>query len=101
MENRAIVKTNGGANGTRPARPVVTQPSPMEVLGDVARDAFDHAQVIVRDSVELGKLEARRAIQRAEESVAEIGPRIAWGLVAATFGFVGAIFAFIAIFMGL
>lgn len=70
-------------------------------FGDVVRDAIDHVSVIVSDSVTLGKLEAKRLSDRVEQTTKEVAPRIAFGAMAAVFGFVGMIFGMIAIFIAL
>jgi hypothetical protein len=67
-------------------------------LGDVVRDAMDHARVIVRDSVAIGKIEARQVADRVAR---DLVPRAAFGLAAAAFGALGVIFALIALFIGL
>lgn len=96
---RAITKTNGNGSGAH--LPATHRPSNGTQLADVARDAFDQARVLVRDSVELGKLEAKRAMDRVEETVSTAVPRVSFALIAAMFGFTGLVFAFIAIFLGL
>ena len=49
-------------------------------LGDVARDVMDHASMIVRDRLELTRLEAHRYAEHVKKDVA---PRAAFGAAAA------------------
>ena len=74
---------------------------PTANLGDVARDVVDHAQVIARDALSIGKLEVRRAVDRARTQAREVVPRIAFGAVAGVAALVGLVFLLIAIFIAL
>jgi hypothetical protein len=67
-------------------------------LGSVARDAIDHATIILRDTAAIAKLEGEKIVDRA---VKDVAPKVAFGAVAAISGFVGLVFALIAIFIGL
>lgn len=69
-------------------------------LGSILRDVVDQVGDIARDSVALGGLEARRIVAEGRAQVADLGPRVAWGLVAAVLGSVGAILLVIAAFIG-
>lgn len=73
----------------------------MPGLGDIAQDALEHLKLIVNDSVELGKLEARKVVLQAKETAKEVAPRIAVGALAATLGFAGVVLALIALFIAL
>src|SRR5690348_14949931 len=64
-------------------------------LGDVVRDAMDHARVIVRDTTAIAKLEAKQA---AEHVVREVVPRAGFGLIAAVAGLVGLVMLLVAAF---
>ncbi len=92
-------------------------------LGEVVRDAMDHAEVIARDTVSLGrlevdaviakakgealvvieraKIEGRTLAAKARVEAEETLTRVAFGLIAATVGVVGTIFLVIAAFLGL
>lgn len=70
-------------------------------LGDVAKDAIDHVREIVSDSVAIGKLEAKRVIEKVEETTKDIVPRMAIGAAAGAVGFVGLVLGLIAIFIAL
>ena len=74
---------------------------PSAGLGEVARDVVDHAQIIARDAIAIGKLETRRAVDRAKERAKEIAPRIAFGAIAAVAALTGTVFLLIAIFLAL
>lgn len=74
---------------------------PAANLGEVARDVVDHAQVIARDALAIGKLEVRRAADRARTRAREVVPRIAFGAVAGVAALVGLVFLLIAIFIAL
>jgi hypothetical protein len=99
----------------------LTGPKPQ--LGDVVRDAMDHAHLIARDTVSLGRLEIEGVIGKAKDEAfvvlekakiegrtlaakakaeAEVAlVRVAFGAVAAVVGGVGVIFLAIAAFLGL
>jgi hypothetical protein len=64
--------------------------SSAQALIAVARDTIDVVTAIVRDSVAIGKLEAKR-------TVASLVPRVVWGAVAVVFGAAGAVMAFVAL----
>lgn len=91
----------GGRAEERGPRAGAIEPEGVSGLGDVAKDAIEHLKVIVTDSVEIGKLEAKRLAMRAEETGREIAPRIAVGLVAAVVGLAGVVLALVALFIGL
>jgi hypothetical protein len=74
---------------------------PSAGLGAVARDVVDHAQIIARDAFGIGKLEARRALERTKERAREVAPRIAFGAIAAVAAVASAVFLLIAIFLAL
>ncbi len=87
---------------TRRERPPPRQGElPAAGLGDVARDVVDHAQVIARDALAIGKLSARRSIDRAKSQAREAAPRIAFGAVAGIAALLGVVFLLIAIFVAL
>jgi hypothetical protein len=87
---------------TRRERPPPRQQElPSAGLGEVARDVVDHAQVIARDALAIGKLSARRSIDRAKSQAREVAPRIAFGAVAGVAALVGLVFLLIAIFIAL
>ena len=67
-------------------------------LGAVARDAMDHATMIVRDAVTIGRIKATKTVEQLSR---EVAPKVALGAVAVILGAIGAIFALIAIFLGL
>jgi len=77
------------------------EPEGSSGIGDVAKDAFEHLKVIVSDSVEIGKLEAKRLAERVETAGKDIAPRIAVGAVAAIVGFSGIVLGLIALFIAL
>jgi hypothetical protein len=92
-------------------------------LGEVVRDAMDHAHLIARDTVSLGrlevegviakakgealtvvdrvKLEGRTIAAKARDEAGEVVTRVAFVAIAATVGAVGTIFLVIAAFLGL
>lgn len=74
---------------------------PSAGLGEVARDVVDHAQIIARDALAIGKLETRRAVKRAKERAKEAAPRIAFGAIAGVAALAGVVFLLIAIFIAL
>jgi len=74
---------------------------PSAGLGEVARDVVDHAHVIARDALGIGKLEALRAVERAKARARETAPRIAFGAIAAVAALAGVVFLLIAIFVAL
>jgi hypothetical protein len=74
---------------------------PAAGLGEVARDVVDHAQVIARDALAIGKLEARRVVDRARSQAREVAPRVAFGAVAAVAALVGVVLLLIALFIAL
>lgn len=82
-------------------RPARQEELPAAGLGEVARDVVDHAQGIARDALAIGKLEARRAVDRARSQAREVAPRIAFGAVAGVAALVGVVFLLIAIFLAL
>jgi hypothetical protein len=84
----ALTKRNGGARASDNSL----------ALGDVVRDAMDHARVIVRDTAAIAKLEAKHT---AEHVVREVVPRAGFGLVAGVAGLVGLVMLLVAAFMGL
>jgi hypothetical protein len=87
---------------TRRERPPPRQGElPAAGLGEVARDVVDHAQVIARDALAIGKLSARRSIDRAKSQAREAAPRIAFGAVAGIAALVGVVFLLIAAFVAL
>src|SRR5262245_42077247 len=77
----------------------VRPPPGPEPLGTVVRDALDQSREILRDTVAIGAIEARRAAIGAKQSAAAIGPRIAWATVAVVLGTVGAVLGIIALFI--
>jgi hypothetical protein len=94
---------NGRSQGAVERRPEagIDEPEATPGLGDVVRDAIDHVAVIVGDSIALGKLETKRMVGQVEQTAKDVVPRVVIGAVAAMFGFVGAVFALIAIFVAL
>jgi hypothetical protein len=74
---------------------------PAANLGEVARDVVDHAQVIARDALAIGKLSARRAVDRARTQARDVAPRIAFGAIAGVAGLVALVFLLIAVFIAL
>lgn len=74
---------------------------PSAGLGAVARDVVDHAQIIARDAFGIGKLEARRALERTRARAREAAPRIAVGAVGVVAAVASAVFLLIAIFLAL
>ena len=92
------------ALSTRRERPPATPRQgelPGANLGEVARDVVDHAQIIARDALSIGKLEARRAVDRLRTQAREVGPRIAFGAIAGVTALLGVVFLLIAIFIAL
>jgi hypothetical protein len=105
------------------ARRDVTGPARPPQIGEVVRDAMDHAHVIARDAVTLGRLEAEHVIAlakdeartaighakieaslmatKAKAEAEDIAVRVAVGAVATSVGTVGVVFLGIAIFLGL
>jgi hypothetical protein len=69
-----------------------------QALGDVARDVMDHASMIVRDRVKIGRLEARRYVEHLKRDVA---PRASFLAAAVVLGGLGALFGLIAVFLGI
>jgi hypothetical protein len=69
-----------------------------EALGDVARDMIDHASIIVRDRIEIMKLEAGRMAERARR---EFLPRAALLAVAAGLAGVAGLLGLVALFLGI
>jgi len=67
-------------------------------LGSVARDVVDHAAMIGRDWVEIGKLEARRYGEHLRRDVAT---RVAWGAVVAVLAALAGLCGLIALFWGI
>ncbi len=84
----------------RPPPPHHSEP-PAPNLGEVARDVVDHAQIIARDALAIGKLEARRAVDRVRTRARDVAPRIAFGAIAGVAALVGLVFLLIAIFIAL
>lgn len=74
---------------------------PAAGLGEVARDVVDHAQGIARDALAIGKLEARRVVDRARSQAREVAPRVALGAVAAVAALVSLVLLLIALFIAL
>lgn len=74
---------------------------PSAGLGEVARDVVDHAHVIARDALAIGKLEARRAVDRVRLQALAIAPRIAFGAVAGVAALVSVVLLLMAIFIAL
>ncbi len=103
MDRAQIGPANGHANQAleHHARAGISPPTGSQGLGDVVKDALDHASAIVSNSVEIGKLEAKRVVGRVEQTTKEVAPRVVAGAAAAVLGFAGAVFALIAIFVGL
>ena len=101
-------QTHASDNGNG-ARLAAIPPAPIlraereEPLAGVIRDALDSTREIVRDTVAIGVLEARRAgtdlIHKAGDVAGDVGPRIAWALTAAVFTVVGGVLGIIALFM--
>jgi len=81
----------------RPARPK----SGGSELSMVVRDAMDQATEIVRDSLALGTLEAKRAARRVGETVKVVAPRAILLAGAGALLLTGAVLGLIAIFIGL
>lgn len=67
-------------------------------LGDVARDAMDHASMIVRDELKIARLEARRYVDHVKRDVA---PRALFATAAAACALLAAITGAIALFLGI
>jgi hypothetical protein len=67
-------------------------------LGDVARDVMDHASIIVRDRIELTRLEAQRYAAHVKKDVA---PRAALTAAVVVCGGLAGLMALIAVFLGL
>lgn len=103
MDSSQISPANGHVNQALEHHPRagISPPTGSQGLGDVVKDALDHASAIVSNSVEIGKLEAKRVVGRVEQTTKEVAPRIVAGAAAAVLGFAGAVFALIAIFVGL
>lgn len=101
---REELRINNGHDGRaleRAPRAGAMEPEGAGGLGDVAKDALNHLKVIVNDTVAIGKLEARRVAQRAEETGREIVPRLAAGVTASIVGLAGVVLALIALFIAL
>ena len=81
-------------------RPTTQDPAPPDgpALGNVARNLLDHATMIVRDEIKIGRLEARRY---AEHVRRDLAPRAAYVTAAASLGAVGALSLLIAVFLGI
>ncbi len=103
MDRAQIAPANGHANHAIEHQPRagISPSTGSQGLGDVVKDALDHASAIVSNSVEIGKLEAKRVVGRVEQTTKEVAPRIVAGAAAAVLGFTGAVFALVAIFVGL
>ena len=67
-------------------------------LGDVARDAMDHAAVIVRDRIKIGTLEARRY---AEHMRRDVAPRAGLAFAAAALGTLAVTSGLVGLFLGI
>jgi hypothetical protein len=67
-------------------------------LGGIARDVMDHATIIVRDHLQIGRLEARRYAQHVRRDVA---PRAARGAVIVALASVAAACGLVAAFLGI
>jgi len=89
MERGRARSENGAARGDEPPPPA---------LGEVARDVMDHAAIIVRDRIEIGKLEARRYAEHVRRDVA---PRAAFGVAAAVLAAVAVLSGLLALFLGI
>jgi hypothetical protein len=101
IEHITIEERPLSTTGRRERAPSRQSELPAAGLGEVARDVVDHAHVIARDALAIGKLEARRAVDRARSQAREVAPRIAFGAVAAVAALVGAVLLLIAIFIAL
>jgi uncharacterized membrane protein len=78
-----------------PTEPTKARPP---ALGDVARDVMDHATLIVRDQVEIGRLEARRYADHVRRDVA---PRAARTVAVLALAGVAAACGLVALFLGI
>lgn len=67
-------------------------------LGDVARDAMDHASVIVRDEIKIARLEARRYVDHVKRDVA---PRALFGVAAAACALLAGVAFLVALFFAI
>ena len=85
---RTIARDESEPHAGRPALPDTP------ALGDVARDVMDHGTMILRDGIQLAKLEVRRY---SEHLLREVAPR---GVVAAL-GAVAVLCGLIALFLGI
>lgn len=103
MRTEQLRAENGQADlaEERGPRAGAMEPEGVGGLGDLAKDAIEHLKVIVNDSVEIGKLEARKLAVRAEEIGRELAPRIAVGALAALVGLAGVVLALVALFITL
>jgi hypothetical protein len=83
--------------------PEASRPAPAgEVgLGDVAKDVIDQVREIVSDSIAIGKLEAKRALERVEQMTRAVVPRVVVAVAAALLGLTGVVLGLIAIFIAL
>ena len=90
-----------GALSARRERPVQPAQQAAANLGEVARDVLDHAKIIARDAVALGRLEVRRTVDRARTRARDAAPRIAFAAIAGVTALVGLVFVLIAIFIAL
>jgi hypothetical protein len=91
---------NGQRTTVEDGRSRALEPAPTRApaLGEVARDVMDHAGVIVRDQVEIGKLEARRYAAHVRRDVAPRAARTAAVGVLAT---LAASCGLVALFLGI
>jgi Putative Actinobacterial Holin-X, holin superfamily III len=74
------------------------EPGGAQALGDVARDVMDHASAILRDRLQIGKIEARRYAEHVRRDVA---PRAAFRAGAAALAALAVLFALVALFLGI
>jgi hypothetical protein len=86
MERERLTSGNGEPRAQGPA------------LGGVARDVVDHAAMIGRDWLNIGKLEARRYGEHLRRDVAT---RVAWGAVVAILAALAGLCGIIALFWGI
>ncbi len=89
MNHERTTANDGGTRAREPRPPA---------LGDVARDVMDHATIIVRDQLEIGKLEARRYADHVRRDVA---PRAARGAVVGALALVAVLCGLTAVFLGI
>jgi len=69
-----------------------------QALGDVARDVIDHLSILVRDRIEIAKLEGRRLAERARRDVL---PRAALFAIAAALAALAGLLALVALFLAI